>query len=393
MSAGKEDDDIYDYAYSLRNSLRRLYESTTLSARDKEFVLGFLEHLKAKRVSTGRLAKYAFTIRDLMEHLGVPIEEATRRDIEKLSIWVQEQSYSPHTVSDYLFAIKYFYKFVRNGNTDKEVPFPDEVRWLKAQPKANERKEPEFFTPGEVEALIKSADKLRDKCMLSVAFERGARPSELLLLNIGDVTFDTMGARIRVRRGKTGERMLRIISSASILSRYLETHPLRRDPHAPLWVTESTNHLNQRLSWVRWNRIMKQVAEKAGVNGKRIHHYLLRHGSATEAAKHFTDSELKILYGWTMSSRMPAVYIHLSSRDIEPKLEQVYSGKPIQPVKPEFSPVFCPKCKERNTPGLAYCGRCGTPLDERERAKASIEIEEMKTKLDDLLKKVSELGK
>jgi hypothetical protein len=119
MSAGKRGDDVYDYEYALRNSLKRLDESEVLSGRDKELIQGFIEHLSAKRVSTGRLAKYAFTVRQLMEHLGVHIENAARKDIEKLSIWVQKQNYSPHTISDSFFAIKYFYKFVRNGNTDR----------------------------------------------------------------------------------------------------------------------------------------------------------------------------------------------------------------------------------------------------------------------------------
>ena len=37
-------------------------------------------------------------------------------------------------------------KFAHYGNTDKETPFPEEVRWLKATQKNNERKEPEFFS-------------------------------------------------------------------------------------------------------------------------------------------------------------------------------------------------------------------------------------------------------
>jgi site-specific recombinase XerD len=173
----KEEDDVYDYAYALRNSLKRLDGSEILSDGDKELIREFLEHLRAKRVSTGRLAKYGFTIKRLTEHLGVPIRNAGRRDIERLSIWVQEEGYSPHTIQDSLFAIKYFYKFVRSGNTDHETPFPEEVRWLKVRQKANERKEPEFFTPAEVEALIKCASRLRDKCMLSVAFARARQHS------------------------------------------------------------------------------------------------------------------------------------------------------------------------------------------------------------------------
>lgn len=92
--------------------------------------------------------------------------------------------------------------------------------------KANERKEPKFFSLAKVESLIKNASRLRDKCMLSVAFELGLRPTEPLLLNAGDITFDAKGARLRVRKGKTGERTLRVIPSASTLARYLETHLL-----------------------------------------------------------------------------------------------------------------------------------------------------------------------
>jgi site-specific recombinase XerD len=138
MEKSKEKDDVYDYGYALRNSLKRLDESEILSKGDKDIIREFLWHLRAKRSSTGRLAKYGFTIRRLTEHLEVPIRSATRKDIERLSIWVQEQGYSPHAIQDSLFAIKYFYKFVRAGNTDHETPFPEEVRWPKVRQKANE---------------------------------------------------------------------------------------------------------------------------------------------------------------------------------------------------------------------------------------------------------------
>jgi hypothetical protein len=61
MNNKKGDEDVYDYAYALRNSLERLDESAILSERDKDLIRGCIERLRAKRVSTGRLAKYAFT--------------------------------------------------------------------------------------------------------------------------------------------------------------------------------------------------------------------------------------------------------------------------------------------------------------------------------------------
>jgi integrase/recombinase XerD len=74
--------------------------------------------------------------------------------------------------------------------------------------------------------------------MLSVGYEGGFRASELLLMNVGDVTLDERGARVNVR-GKTGERRVRLISSAPILGEYLDVHPLRDNPGSPLWLNES----------------------------------------------------------------------------------------------------------------------------------------------------------
>ncbi|MGH9919355.1 MAG: zinc ribbon domain-containing protein, partial [Nitrososphaerales archaeon] len=151
-----------------------------------------------------------------------------------------------------------------------------------------------------------------------------------------------------------------------------------------LWLTEVGNWKNRRVSWRGWNSSLRFIAKKAGVNGKRIHSYLLRHGSATDAAKYLTDAEMKVRYGWTMDSGMPAVYVHLSSQDLDPKLARMYSGKPFEPQRPEFSPETCPRCSETNTPGMRFCGKCGTPLNRAELAKSSIDMQETKNDIRDI---------
>ena len=108
------------------------------------------------------------------------------------------------------------------------------MRWLRKTIKASEKQEPFFFTDEEVHALIRAACTTRDKALISVAAELGARVSELLLLKVGDVQFDDAGALVHIRRGKTGARTLRLITSVDHLARYLETHRFRSDPNAPL---------------------------------------------------------------------------------------------------------------------------------------------------------------
>ncbi len=363
-------DEIYDYQYTLQNAYKLLAKSM-IPQHDKDIIKNFIDHLSSMGVSTGRLAKYLFHLKNFAEHLGVQIEEARRADMEHFVSWLNSSAYAPHTASDYILAVKRFYKFVRSGNVDKETPWPEEVRWMRKAIKPNERRQPEFFTSNEVETMIKTASTLRDKAMLSVGFEAGLRATELLLLDVGDVTFDDRGARVRVK-GKTGERIVRLIASATLLSQYIQMHTRRADPSSPLWITQSTNYKNYRVSWTMWNRRLKYIARQSGIS-KRVFNHMLRHGSATRNAQFLTDSELKVMYGWAMGSKMPAVYVHLSGKDLDGKLSALYSGRPVEPPKPEFAPAICPRCSERASPGMLYCPRCASPLDPREQSRIILE--------------------
>jgi integrase/recombinase XerD len=376
--------DVYDFEYKLKNAISLLQKAQNISQEDKKKIWEFVELLKALRVSKGRIAKYILHLKVIGENLGVSFESATRKDLEHfVASWLYEQGYSAETIADYIMVLKRFYKFLRSGSVDKETPFPEEVKWLKKTIKANERKEPEFLTPQEVEQLIQAADSVRDKAMIAVQFDGGFRPGEHLLIDVGDIRLDDKGARVLVR-GKTGERSVRLISSASILARHLETHPFKDEPEAPLWLTDSTNYMHQRVGWRTWNKILKQASLKAGIKKRSIYSRMLRHGSATENAKFLSDSELKVRHGWTMGSRMPAVYVHLSGKDLDDKLVGIYSGKQVQPALPIFTPIICPRCKEKSSPGVQYCSKCGTPLDQKENARNSSEMAEMWKELQSL---------
>jgi hypothetical protein len=108
--------------------------------------------------------------------------------------------------------------------------------------------------------------------------------------------------------------------------------------------------------------IVQQIAKKAGIS-KRVYPHLFRHTRATHLAKHLTEQELKIFFGWTMGSDMPSTYIHLSGKDIEQKILEL-SG--IVPKEKEGAPiiptVYCLKCHEKNSVGDRFCKKCGEEL-------------------------------
>ena len=122
-------DEIYNYKYTLQNAYKRLDECN-ISQHDRDIIRRFIDHLGTMGVSKGRLAKYLFHLKNFAEHLGTSIEDAKRADIEHFVSWLNSANYVPHTTSDYILAVKRFYKFVRSGNVDKETPWSDEVRWM-----------------------------------------------------------------------------------------------------------------------------------------------------------------------------------------------------------------------------------------------------------------------
>jgi integrase len=236
-------DEMYAYDYWLKNAWDILERSPKISQKDKQLVRDLVDNLRVRALGTGRLAKHVLKLRLMLEILDVQVDMATRKDIERLVLALEEKHLRPVTLIDYLFILKRFFKFVKYGNVDRETPYPEEVAWIKRKMKPNEGRTAEFLTPSEVRKMIAAAEKMRDKAMIAVGFEGGFRTGELLGLDIRDLSFDDMGVKAKVR-GKTGERIVRLISSAPLLTAYLETHrrpqTLTRPWGSPRWGTGRT---------------------------------------------------------------------------------------------------------------------------------------------------------
>jgi site-specific recombinase XerD len=200
-----EDRTLYNYDYWLKNAWEMLERSPKVSKEDKERVRAFVENLRTRALGTGRLARHVQKLKVMLEILHVPVDRATRADVERLVLALEEKHLRPVTLIDYLFILKRFFKFVKCGNVDKETPYPEEVRWIKRRMKPSEGRTAEFLTPSKVKAMIAAAEKTRDKAMIAAAektrdkamiavgFEGGFRTGEFLGLEIRDLSFDEVG--------------------------------------------------------------------------------------------------------------------------------------------------------------------------------------------------------
>ncbi len=247
--------------------------------------------------------------------------------------------------------------------------------------------------------MVKVAKHPRDKALIAVGYEGGFRIGELANIRIKDVEFKIVNGHLKAKvrvYGKTGERKIPLVMSAPLLKTWMEAHPLNNDPEAVVFCSISNRKLGESMEYQAFSRIIKTLAKKAGIK-KRVYPHMLRHSRATVLAKHLPEAVLCEYFGWVQGSDIPAVYVHLSGRDLDEAIDRLYEIG--EGEKPKLAkPRKCSRCNNINDPVAVYCSKCGLILDERKRIELEMMQEEMSKELayrllqnPDLIREIKEL--
>ena len=192
--------------------------------------------------------------------------------------WLNECGVSPRTQARTISGIKSFYKYL----LIEEQITSDPTALLEA-PKIG-RKLPDVLSMEEIDSLIESinldkSEGQRNKAMLETLYSCGLRVSELVNLKITNLYFDQGYVKIE---GKAGKERLVPVSNRAIdeinkyLNGYRKTLKIHKDSENVLFL----NRRGRKLSRVMIFTIIKNLAEKAGIN-KRISPHTFRHSFAT----------------------------------------------------------------------------------------------------------------
>lgn len=359
--------DIHDSLRRFESARRRV-----ASLDHAELILAFLDHLEALGLSKLRVAKYASALCTIFKNVKFDPAEATKRDVERVVAWINRQSFKEWTKHDLKLALRKLIQFAKYGSCDRKTPIPDEASWIPLNvSEKDSRVKPELLlTPDEVKAMIRAAENERDKALISILYEAALRPGELLSMNVGSVEFKDEYCVITVY-GKTGLKRIPIVASHRLLLNWLEKHPRKENLNSPLWTSLSNNSKTRRMSYHYFRKLLKSLAEKAGVN-RKVWPYLFRHSCLTAMAKILTESKLELFAGWTQGSDMARRYVHFSVRDLEEAILEVHGLKRADKAEGVIKPTECPRCGQRNSPDSARCSFCGYLLDK----KLAAEMEE-----------------
>ena len=144
-----------------------------------------------------------------------------------------------------------------------------------------------------VAALPDTPLGLRDKAILLIGFVAGMRRSEIVGLDVEDVTYEPEGAVILIRRSKRdqdghGRRVpvLRGRHESTCPVRAIQSWmALRGDESGPLFTRLDPASHGERLGDQSVALMIKKMAERAGLDPEMFSGHSLRRGLCTEAAR------------------------------------------------------------------------------------------------------------
>lgn len=244
--------------------------------------------LNMKHASANTVASYMRDIRQFSAYLNeveeLPAESCDRDCICRYVQHLTNQGKSPATISRTIASLKSFYRFCVDSGLLAENPVHNIP-----QPKA-EKKLPQILTGREVELLLEQPKCVdvkgyRDKAMLELLYATGMRVSEMIALNVSDVSL--VGSFVKCENNDKFRIIPIYPAAVKALSVYLtDIRPkmVSDSSETALFVNLSGERMTRQGFW----KIIKHYQETAQID-KDITPHTLRHSFAAHLLENGAD--------------------------------------------------------------------------------------------------------
>lgn len=335
----------------------------------------WIEEKKSDRISLSTQMNYVFAFSKflrILEHLGKDLSTIEKVDVEdfrnfkKLIGNKKNKEFYVKSGSAQLFLVnvRSFLAWLNDklnwGQNFHSVDLPN----LNDKKKINPQ---DLITKDELNSLLRNANSPRDRCLIALLFETGARISEVLDIKIGDIQKhdEYMSLSLNGTKTKNSKRRVTLIESWTYIVEWLNSHPFGNDPNAYLFVNISKN-FGKKYKYSAAYGMLKLVIKRAGL--RHINPHLFRHTRATYDSKHMSPRLMNQKYGWEYNSKVPFEYLAASDDSLE---QHELERHGILPKDSEengiiLKPKICPRCGKVNDSDARICQICQSPLDTTE---------------------------
>lgn len=240
----------------------------------------------------------------------------------------------------------------------------------------------DILTEEEIRAMIDAAPSIRDKAMVALLYETGARINEIATLTWGQVEFTKTGASVRVRSKTDKERHVPVFASREHLARWKSVyefpHPLD-EQGKPKDVREAwdslpvfTTKTGESFTYQGIAERLSFIARKAGIN-RKINPHLLRHTRITHLLRQgVSEASIKFMMWGSISTGMLKIYAHLTGQDAGRELQKLHGiENPEEEKNNPLEPIQCSECHTVLPPGTDFCPSCTAPLSDQAKMDVS----------------------
>ena len=272
---------------------------------------------KVKQASSNTVFSYMRDLRQyerwLRTERETDIVEATQLNISDYLDALQREGKSPATVSRSLASLKNFYAYLVSSGFLETSPVSGDLHVSRG-----EKKIPQILTGKEVEMLLAQPNCIdgkgyRDKAMLEVLYAIGMRVSELLDLNVSDVSLD-LGI-IKCSNAKKVRAIPLYPAALKALSTYMRDirgSMLAAPDEQALFVNVSGCRMSRQGFW----KILKRYQASAHIS-KEITPHTLRHSFAVHLLQNGADlGSVQTLMGHSDISSTQ-LYAHMINSDLK----------------------------------------------------------------------------
>jgi len=372
--------DIHNRERTNRTLKKRL-ENADICSENKYLIKKFIKYkIEESEISVLRQNKYFSTLRIIAEkfkecYKDKLFKESTKEDFNSLlkyifSIKIRHggsdkkptlKPMSPATREDYAIQLKTFLTWMDENN------YPVKGEWIKVprREKPKRLRPDELLTWEDIVKLSRAAMNTRDRALVQVLFESGGRIGEVLTMFLCDVEVRHDGSALilHLRESKTDIRGLCIIKSAPALVEWIEKHPIKDNPDAPLFCTLDKN--NNSVEYNSINKVLRDLRARCpDMKNKKVNPHHFRKSAASYFSHvGLTEFEVKKRFGWVMSSKMFDIYVHPDENRINDKLMEMnglIEKTPEQKQKEDekSNPWKCGWCAHKNPAGTDFCSTC-----------------------------------
>lgn len=247
------------------------------------------------------------------------IKEIHQKDVLKYLEELNRQGLETSSISRHLSSLKNFFGYYVRNKRIQTSPLDNIDR-----PKKGKRL-PHFLTIEEIDQLLDvdlvNEYSYRDKAMLEMMYGAGLRVSELINLNVNDISFELCYVRIFGKGNK--ERIIPLGDVAlHALSKYINHYRMSMLKQYNTDALFLNNH-GKRISRQAFFLMIQRLAEEKGIK-KHISPHMLRHSFATHLLEGGADlTSIQTLLGHADISTT-GIYTHVTTNQLKEEYKEFH---------------------------------------------------------------------